>query len=42
MSEETCFEKVDGAYVLTGEYSCNEMIGQVKYEENIGQNAEDN
>ena len=42
MSEETYFEKVDGAYVLTGEYSCNEMIGQVKYEENIGQNAEDN
>ena len=42
LSEATYFETYEDRYVLTGVYSCNELIGQVKYEEIIGQNAEDN
>lgn len=36
LSEDTHLEKKDRIHVLTGIYSCNEMIGQVKYEEIVG------
>ena len=36
LSEDTHLEMNDGIHVLTGYYSCNELIGQVKYEEIMG------
>ena len=36
------WQLLDGVCLLTGDYACHEMIGQVKYEENLVQNAEDN
>lgn len=40
--EDLQWEISDDVCVLSGIYACNEMIGQVKYEENLEQNAEDN
>ena len=42
LNESVQTEMLDEVCVLTGEYSCHEMIGQVKYEEIIERNAEDN
>lgn len=41
LDEELQWELSDDVCVLTGEYACHEMIGQVKYEENLAKNAED-
>ena len=42
LNEDLQWEISNDACVLTGGYACNEMIGQVKYEEILEQNAEDN
>ena len=42
IDENLQWQSSDDACILSGSYSCNEMIGQIKYEEILEQNAEDN
>jgi len=42
LNEELAWNVSDDACEVTGNYACHEMIGQVKCEEIIEQNAEDN
>lgn len=42
LSEEILWVFSEDCCALHGSYACHEMIGRVKYEENMNQNAEDN
>ena len=42
LAKEQHLQVTDSDIRINGSYSCREMIGQVKYEETIERNAEDN